>query len=148
MIKRGMTGDMMLVALLGTTANLVGVAFSGQLKLSPHVVLLGTDLWLWLSFFRTGRADVFRIAHALTRHLSETDTHHTGPFAGLGSRHNVSHWGDGAKEARITGSWLRRPFYYITSTPLVIVTRWRESTDFILFSGRVNGRYYGSDASG
>ena len=75
----------------------------------------GTDLWLWLSFFRTGRADIFRIAYSLTRHLSETDTHHIGPFAGLGSRHNVSHWGDGAKEARVAGAWLRRPFYYLTS---------------------------------
>ncbi|KAF7761871.1 CAZyme family PL26 [Agaricus bisporus var. burnettii] len=80
---------------------------------------LGTDLWLWLSFLRTGRADVFRIASALTRHLSETDTHHTGPLAGLGSRHNVSHWGDGAKEARVSGSWLRRPFYFITTDELM-----------------------------
>lgn len=79
----------------------------------PHS---GTDLWLWFSFLRTGRADIFRIASALTRHISETDTHHTGPFAGLGGRHNVSHWGDGAKEVRVAGSWLRRPFYYITST--------------------------------
>ncbi|KXN82742.1 hypothetical protein AN958_02181 [Leucoagaricus sp. SymC.cos] len=80
---------------------------------------LGTDLWLWFSFFRTGRADVFRIAYALTRHISETDTHHTGPFAGLGGRHNVSHWGDGAKEARVAGAWLRRPFYYLTTDELM-----------------------------
>lgn len=33
--------------------------------------LSGTDLWLWMSFLRTGRADVFRIAYAMTRHLSE-----------------------------------------------------------------------------
>ena len=32
---------------------------------------LGTDLWLWLSFMRTGRADVFHRARALTRHLAE-----------------------------------------------------------------------------
>ncbi|KAF5349243.1 hypothetical protein D9756_009419 [Leucocoprinus leucothites] len=80
---------------------------------------LGTDLWLWLSFFRTGRADIFRIAHAMTRHISETDTHHTGTLAGLGSRHNVSHWGDGAKEARVSGAWLRRPFYYLTTDELM-----------------------------
>ncbi|KAG5652692.1 hypothetical protein H0H81_004077 [Sphagnurus paluster] len=78
-----------------------------------------TDLWLWISFLRTGRADVYRIAHAMTRHLSEVDSHHTGPFAGIGSRHNVSHWGDGAKEARISGSTLRRPFYYITTDELM-----------------------------
>lgn len=81
---------------------------------------LGTDLWLWFSFLRTGRADIFRIASALTRHLSETDTHHTGTFAGLGGRHNVSHWGDGAKEVRVAGAWLRRPFYYLTSTPFPV----------------------------
>ncbi|KAG9218199.1 hypothetical protein CCMSSC00406_0005880 [Pleurotus cornucopiae] len=80
---------------------------------------LSTDLWLWMSFLRTGRADVFRIAHAMTRHLSEVDTHHTGPFAGLGSRHNVNHWGDGAKEARVAGSTLRRPFYYLTADELM-----------------------------
>ncbi|KAG9085636.1 hypothetical protein FRC06_003527, partial [Ceratobasidium sp. 370] len=75
---------------------------------------LGTDLWLWMSFLRTGRADIFRIAYAMTRHLSEVDFHHIGPFAGLGSRHNVSHWGDGAKEARVSSSTLKRPFHYLT----------------------------------
>ncbi|KAG8790180.1 hypothetical protein FRC12_012566 [Ceratobasidium sp. 428] len=76
---------------------------------------LGTDLWLWMSFLRTGRADIFRIAYAMTRHLSEVDFHHIGPFAGLGSRHNVNHWGDGAKEARVSSSTLKRPFYYLTA---------------------------------
>ncbi|KAF8970077.1 hypothetical protein BDZ97DRAFT_1652716 [Flammula alnicola] len=80
---------------------------------------LSSDLWLWMSFLRTGRADVFRMAHAMTRHLSEVDFHHIGPFAGLGSRHNVSHWGDGAKEARVSGSTLKRPFYYLTTDELV-----------------------------
>ncbi|GLB38916.1 hypothetical protein LshimejAT787_0600780 [Lyophyllum shimeji] len=80
---------------------------------------LSTDLWLWMSFLRTGRADIFRIAHAMTRHLSEVDSHHTGPYAGLGSRHNVNHWGDGAKEARVAGSTLRRPFYYLTTDELM-----------------------------
>ncbi|KAI5832951.1 hypothetical protein K523DRAFT_324967 [Schizophyllum commune Tattone D] len=79
---------------------------------------LGTDLWLWLSFMRTGRADVFHRARALTRHLAETDFHHTGTFAGLGSRHNVSHWGDGAKEARVGSAWLKRPFFYLTTDEL------------------------------
>lgn len=48
----------------------------------------GSDLWIWMSFLRTGRADIFRMAYALTRHLSEVDFHHIGPFAGLGSRHH------------------------------------------------------------
>ena len=57
----------------------------------------------------------------MTRHLSEVDFHHTGTFVGLGSRHNVSHWGDGAKEARIASSTLKRPFYYLTGKLQVVV---------------------------
>jgi len=76
---------------------------------------LGTDMWLWYSFLRTGRADVFRMAEALTRHTSEVDTYHLGRFAGLGSRHNVRHWGCGAKEARISQSAYRRFYHYLTT---------------------------------
>ncbi len=49
----------------------------------------------------SGRADIFRLAEAMTRHTREVDSYHFGPMAGLGTRHGVSHWGDGAKEARI-----------------------------------------------
>ena len=45
---------------------------------------LGTDMWLWYSFLRTGRADVFRMAEAMTRHTNEVDCYHLGRFAGLG----------------------------------------------------------------
>jgi len=76
---------------------------------------LGTDLWLWYSFLRTGRADIFRMAEAMTRHTSEVDTYHLGRFAGLGSRHNVRHWGCGAKEARISQAAFRRVHYYLTT---------------------------------
>ncbi|MGP8243854.1 MAG: hypothetical protein ACLQVN_04965, partial [Bryobacteraceae bacterium] len=76
---------------------------------------LGTDMWLWYSFLRTGRADIFRMAEAMTRHTSEVDTYHSGRFAGLGSRHNVRHWGCGAKEARISQAAFRRFFYYLTT---------------------------------
>ena len=76
---------------------------------------LGTDMWLWYSFLRTGRADVFRMAEAMTRHTSEVDSYHLGKFAGLGSRHNVRHWGCGAKEARISQSEYRRFHYYLTT---------------------------------
>jgi hypothetical protein len=55
------------------------------------------------------------MASALTRHLSEVDSHHLGTYAGLGSRHHVTHWGDGAKEARVASATLRRPYYYLTS---------------------------------
>jgi hypothetical protein len=76
---------------------------------------LGTDMWLWYSFLRTGRADIFHMAEAMTRHTSEVDCYHLGRFAGLGSRHNVRHWGDGAKEARISQAAYRRFYYYLTT---------------------------------
>ena len=76
---------------------------------------LGTDMWLWYSFLRTGRADIFRMAEAMTRHTSEVDTYHVGRFAPLGSRHNVRHWGCGAKEARISQAAFRRFHYYLTT---------------------------------
>ncbi len=76
---------------------------------------LGTDMWLWYSYLRTGRADIFRMAEAMTRHTSEVDRYHLGRFAGLGSRHNVRHWGDGAKEARISQAAYRRFYYYLTT---------------------------------
>jgi YetA-like protein len=75
---------------------------------------LGTDTWLWYSFLRTGRADIFRMAEAMTRHTGEVDSYHFGPMAGLGTRHGVSHWGDGAKEARIGQAGFRRFYYYLT----------------------------------
>jgi hypothetical protein len=73
------------------------------------------NLWLWYSFLRTGRADIFRMAEAMTRQTQEVDVYHLGPMAGLGSRHNVRHWGDGAKEVRISQSLLKRPYYYLTT---------------------------------
>jgi hypothetical protein len=73
------------------------------------------DMWLWYSFLRSGRADVFRLAEAMTRHTGEVDVYHQGRFAGLGSRHNVRHWGCGAKEVRISMAPLRRFYYYLTT---------------------------------
>ena len=75
---------------------------------------LATDLWLWLYFLRTGRADSFRFAEAMTRHTGEVDVHHLGKFAPLGSRHNVMHWGCSAKQLRISTALNRRYYYYLT----------------------------------
>jgi hypothetical protein len=80
---------------------------------------LGTDAMLWYAFLRSGRPAYFRLARAMTRHVSEVDVHHTGRFAGLGSRHNVSHWGDGAKEARVSESFTKRFAYYLTADALL-----------------------------
>ena len=75
---------------------------------------LATDLWLWMYFLRTGRADAFRFAEAMTRHTGEVDVHHLGRFAPLGSRHNVMHWGCSAKQLRISTALNRRYYYYLT----------------------------------
>ena len=76
---------------------------------------LATPMWLWYNFLRTGRADLWKMAEAMTRHCSEVDVYHIGPFAPLGSRHNVSHWGCGAKEARISQAAFNRFYYYLTT---------------------------------
>lgn len=76
---------------------------------------LAPNMWLWLMFLRSGRADVFRMAEAMTRHTSEVDVYHFGEYAGLGSRHNVMHWGCGCKEARIAMAGLHRYYYYLTA---------------------------------
>ncbi|WP_245589911.1 exo-rhamnogalacturonan lyase family protein [Caldanaerobius polysaccharolyticus] len=73
------------------------------------------NMWLWYMFLRSGREDVFRMAEAMTRHTSEVDVYHFGEYAGLGSRHNVLHWGCGCKEARISMAGLHRYYYYLTA---------------------------------
>ncbi|MCI3923978.1 hypothetical protein MO973_27500 [Paenibacillus sp. TRM 82003] len=76
---------------------------------------LAPNIWLWYMFLRSGREDIFRLAEAMTRHTSEVDAYHIGEYAGLGSRHNVLHWGCGCKEARIAMAGLHRYFYYLTA---------------------------------
>jgi hypothetical protein len=76
---------------------------------------LSPDLWLWLSFLRSGGAANFRLAEAMTRHNRDVDIYHLGRFAGLGSRHNVMHWGDSAKQLRISTAAYRRFHYYLTT---------------------------------
>jgi YetA-like protein/TAT (twin-arginine translocation) pathway signal sequence len=76
---------------------------------------LSPDLWLYYSFLRTGRADIFRLAEAMTRHTGEVDVFHAGRFTGLGTRHGVQHWGDSAKQVRISNAAYRRFYYYLTA---------------------------------
>lgn len=73
------------------------------------------DLWLWHSFLRTGRPDVFRLASAMSRHNADVDVLHAGPFAGLGTRHNVSHWGCSVKTQRVSHAGGRRFLYFLTA---------------------------------
>lgn len=70
-------------------------------------------LWLWYAFLRSGRGDVFDIAEAMSRHAADVDVYHIGDKKGLGSRHNVLHWGDSCKEPRIAMAGHHRPLYYI-----------------------------------
>lgn len=71
-------------------------------------------MWLWLAFLRSGREDIFTVAEAMTRHCSETDIYHTGKYRGLGTRHNVSHWGCPCKELRVAQAANYRYYYYLT----------------------------------
>ena len=71
-------------------------------------------LWLWLAFLRSGRTEIFTLAEKLTRHTSEVDVYHIGNYKGLGSRHNVRHWGCPCKEARIAMAAHHRFYYYMT----------------------------------
>ncbi|MGV9379893.1 exo-rhamnogalacturonan lyase family protein [Nonomuraea sp. NPDC003707] len=76
---------------------------------------LSPDLWLWLQYLRTGRPDVFRFAESMTRHTGEVDVYHAGRWKGLGSRHNVQHWGCSCKQLRISNAAYRRFYYYLTA---------------------------------
>jgi len=76
---------------------------------------LSPDLWLWYSFLRTGDADAFRLAEAMTRHTRDVDMYHLGRFKGLGTRHNVQHWGCSAKQLRISTAIYRRFHYFLTA---------------------------------
>ena len=72
------------------------------------------DQWLWFCFLRTGRYDAFRFAEAMTRHTSDVDVHHAGPWWGFGARHGVQHWSDGDREIRVSMPGARRLHYYLT----------------------------------
>lgn len=75
---------------------------------------LSPDLFFWQYFLRTGRADVYRFAEAMTRHTGEVDAYHIGDWKGLGTRHGVLHFADSAKQARITQPQYRKYFYYVS----------------------------------
>ena len=76
---------------------------------------LSTDLWLWYSYLRTGRADYFKLAEAMTRHTGEVDVYHLGRFKGFGTRHGVQHWSDSSKQPRVSNAAYRRIFYFLTA---------------------------------
>ena len=71
------------------------------------------NLFLWQLFLRTGRADLFRAAEAMSRH-GEVDMFHIGPLRGIGTRHNVKHWGCGNHEIRQSMAGAKRYHHLIT----------------------------------
>ncbi|PTX92575.1 Tat pathway signal sequence domain protein [Opitutus sp. ER46] len=109
------------------------------------------DMLLWYSFLRTGRADLYRFAAAMTRHTSEVDAYHIGPFAPLGSRHNVNHWGDGAKQPRASHAGLKRAFYFLSGGDGRVGDLLREQLDADLtyeYLQQFNASHYVPDADG
>ncbi|QOY96071.1 Tat pathway signal sequence domain protein [Massilia sp. UMI-21] len=76
---------------------------------------LSTDLFLWYSYLRSGRADLFRLAEAMTRHTGEVDVYHLGRFKGFGTRHGVQHWSDSSKQPRVSNAAYRRIYYFLTA---------------------------------
>lgn len=70
-------------------------------------------LWLWYAFLRSGREDIFTMAEAMSRHSADVDVYHFGELKGLGSRHNVVHWGDSCKEPRIAMAGHHRVLYFL-----------------------------------
>ncbi|WP_028812642.1 hypothetical protein [Streptomyces flavidovirens] len=76
---------------------------------------LSPDLWLWYAYLRSGRADIFRFAEAMTRHTGEVDVYHLGTWAGLGTRHGIQHYADSAKQQRIANTTYRRFYYFLTA---------------------------------
>ncbi|MBJ6120524.1 Tat pathway signal sequence domain protein [Sphingomonas mollis] len=76
---------------------------------------LSPDLWLWYAALRSGKAQAFRLAEAMTRHTGEVDTYHLGRFKGMGTRHGVQHFSDSSKQPRVSNVAYRRLFYYLTA---------------------------------
>ncbi|MDE5650449.1 MAG: hypothetical protein K2I35_05505, partial [Duncaniella sp.] len=101
---------------------------------------LASNMWLWYSFLRTGRADIWEMAKSMSRHTSEVDVYHIGDNAGLGSRHNVSHWGCGAKEARISQAAWNRFLYYKSLIHIYEPTRLLSKADGIIVYLKRSGR--------
>ncbi len=71
-------------------------------------------LWLWYAFLRSGRGDIFNVAEAMSRHAADVDVYHLGEYKGIGSRHNVIHWGDSCKEPRIAMAGHHRALYFLS----------------------------------
>ncbi len=76
---------------------------------------LQSDMMFWYGYLRSGRADVFRMAEAMTRQTGEVEVYHLGKFKGFGTRHGVQAWLDSSKQPRVSNAAFRRFYYYLTA---------------------------------
>jgi hypothetical protein len=76
---------------------------------------LQSDMMFWYGYLRSGRADVFRMAEAMTRQTGEVCVYHIGRFKGFGTRHGVQAWLDSSKQPRVSNAAFRRFYYYLTA---------------------------------
>jgi hypothetical protein len=75
------------------------------------------DLGLWLQSLRSARPDWLEASLAMTRHNRDVDMYHRGMLKGLGTRHNVNHWGCQDKEWRVSMPLVKRLHFYQTADP-------------------------------
>ena len=75
------------------------------------------DYGLWIQAMRCGRADWLEAAVEMTRHNRDVDMYHRGLLKGMGTRHNVNHWGCQDKEWRVSMPLVKRLHYYMTGDP-------------------------------
>ena len=76
---------------------------------------LQSDMMFWYGYLRSGRADVFRMAEAMTRQTGEVEVYHLGRFKGFGTRHGVQPWLDSSKQPRVSNAAFKRFYYYLTA---------------------------------
>jgi len=75
-------------------------------------------LGFMMSFFHTGYRPYFDAGAITAKHNQDVDVYHYGPLKFYGhTRHNVSHWGDGDYEIRISQPSPNRFYYYMTGDP-------------------------------
>lgn len=103
--------------------------------------------WIWYAFLRSGREDIFSFGERMTRHASEVDVYHFGPLKGLGSRHNVRHWGCPCKELRIAMAGHDRFYYYLTGDERLgdIMDDFADVEEVLLYKDPIGAFYEGQE---
>lgn len=76
---------------------------------------LQSDMMFWYGYLRSGRADVFRMAEAMSRQTGEVEVYHIGKWKGFGTRHGVQPFLDSSKQPRVSNAAFKRFYYYLTA---------------------------------